>query len=75
MHDLAVRALDEAVLVYACERRQRIDQTDVRAFRRFNGTDASVVRGMHVAHLEARALARETTWTQRRETPFVRDLR
>ena len=55
--DLAVRRLDEAELVDAGVGRQRRDQADVRAFRRLDRADAAVVRGVHVAHLEARALA------------------
>ena len=71
---LAVGRLDEAELVDPREARQRRDQADVRAFRRLNRADAAVVRRVHVAHLEARALARQTAWPERRETPLVRDL-
>ena len=42
--DLAVRRLDEAVLVDAGERRQRRDEADVRTFRRLDRADAAVVR-------------------------------
>ena len=72
---LAVRRLDEAELVDARVARQRRDQADVRTFRRLNRADAAVVRRVHVAHLEAGALARQTAWPERRETPLVRDLR
>ena len=72
--DLAVGALDEAVLVDAREGRERVDEADVGAFRRLDRADAAVVRRMHVAHLEARALAREAARAQRREPPLVRDL-
>ena len=58
--DLAVRRLDEAVLVDAREGRQRRDEADVRTFRRLDRADAAVVRGVNVAHFEAGALARET---------------
>jgi len=75
IHDAAVRAFDEAVLVDAGEGRQAVDQADVRAFRRFNGADAAVVRGVHVAHLKAGALARQTTRPQGRQAPLVRHLR
>ncbi len=51
---LAVRSLDEAVLVDPGEGRQRVDQADVRAFRRLDRADAAVVGRVHVAHLEAR---------------------
>src|ERR1035437_214982 len=43
---LAVGALDEPVLVDARKARQRRNQTDVRTFRRFDGADAAVVRGV-----------------------------
>ena len=72
--DLAVRRLDEAVLVDARVRRERRDEADVRTFRRLDRADAAVVRGVNVAHLEARALARETARPERRETTLVRDL-
>ena len=71
---LAVGRLDEAELVDPREARQRRDQADVRAFRRLNRADAAVVRRVHVADLEARALAAQTAWPERRETPLVRDL-
>ena len=52
--DLAIRRLEEAVLVGARIDGQRIDQADVRTFRRLDRADAPVVRRMHVADLEAR---------------------
>ena len=71
---LAVRRLDEAVFVHPREGRERVDQADVRTFRRLDRADAAVMRRVHVAHLEARALARQTARAERRETPLVRDL-
>ena len=71
---LAVGALDEAVLVDARERGQAVDEADVGAFRRLDRADAAVVRRVHVAHLEACTLARETAGAERREAPLVRDL-
>ena len=71
----AIGRLDEAELVDPRIARQRRDQADVRAFRRLNRADAPVVRRMDVAHLEAGALARQTAWPERGETPLVRDLR
>ena len=73
--DLAVRALDEAVLVDAREGRQRVDQADVRAFRRFDRADAAVVRRVHVAHFEAGALAGQTARSKRRQAALVGDFR
>ncbi len=57
-HYPAVRRLDEAVAVDARVRRELTDQTDVRAFRRLDGTDAPVVRVMHIPHVEACPLPR-----------------
>ena len=56
----AVGRLDEAELVYAGVSRERVDETDVRAFRRLDGADAAVVRRMDVADLEASAFTIET---------------
>ena len=72
---LAVRRLDEAIFVHPREGRERIDQADIRPFRRFDRADAAVMRGVHVAHFEAGALTRKTARAKRRETPLVRDLR
>ena len=54
--DHAVRRDQEAVFVDVGLDRQRGDQADVGAFRRFDRTDSAVVRDMHVAHFEARRL-------------------
>ena len=61
---LAVRRLEEAVLVGARVQRERVDQADVRTFRRLDRAHAAVVRRMHVAHFEAGALAREAARAQ-----------
>ena len=73
--DLAVRRLEEAVLVGPRVHGQRVDQADVRAFRRLDRADTAVVRRVHVAHLEARALARQAARAERRYAAFVRHFR
>ena len=73
--DLLVRALDEAVVVDPGIGRERRDEADVRAFRRLDRADAAVVRGVHVAHLEAGPLARQAARSEGRQAPLVRDLR
>ena len=75
LHHLAVRALDEAVLVDARKAGKRRNQPDVGTFRRFDRADAAVVRGVHVADFESGALAAQTARSQGRKTPLVRDLR
>ena len=71
---LAVRRLDEAEVVHPRVGRERRDEADVRAFRRLDRAHAPVVRRVHVAHLEAGALAREAARAERREPALVRDL-
>ena len=63
---LAVRRLDESVLIDARKAAQRADQSDVRTLRRLNGADAPVVRRVHVAHLESGALAAQSARPQSR---------
>ena len=53
---------------------QRRNQTDVRAFRRLDRAQTAVVRVVHVAHLEAGAVARQTAGTEGRQAALVRDL-
>ena len=69
-----VRRLDEAEVVGARVEGERVDEADVRAFRRLDRADAAVVRRVHVAHLEAGALAREAARAERRDAALVRDL-
>src|SRR5690606_17254278 len=65
--DLAVGRLDEPGRVDAGERGERADEADVRAFRRLDRAHAAVVRRVHVAHLDAGALARQTAGPERRQ--------
>ena len=71
--DAAIGAFDKAVFVDARKARKRADQTDVGAFRRLNRADAAVVRRVHVADFESRALTRKTAWSKGRQTPLVRN--
>ena len=66
--------LDEAELVHAGVGRQRRDEADVRAFRRLDRADAAVVGRVHVADVEAGALAGQTARPEGREPPLVGDL-
>ncbi len=71
---LAVGRLDEAVLVDAAVRGERADETDVRALGRLDGADAAVVAVVDVANVEAGALTREATRSQRREAALAGEL-
>src|SRR6185437_9169963 len=75
VRDAAIRGLEEPVIVGAGIHRQRIDQADVRAFRRFDRAHPAVVRRMHVAYFESRPLARQAAWAQCGNAPLVSDLR
>src|SRR5216110_1873741 len=70
----AVRRLYEAEVVHARVAGEARDEPDVRAFRRLDGTHAPVLAVVHIAHLEAGALARESPRSQGREAPLVRQL-
>src|SRR3546814_6931337 len=48
--------------------------SDVRAFRRFDRTDAAIVGRVNVADLEARAFAGEAARPERRNAALVRHL-
>src|SRR6185369_11673997 len=72
---LAVRRFDKAKLVDARKARETRDESDVRTFRRLDRTDTSVVSWVYVADFESRALTRQTTRSEGRETAFVRDFR
>ena len=75
IHDLAVGRLEEAVLVGPRINREGVDQTDVRAFRRFNRAHTAVMGRVNVAHLETGTLAREAARTEGRNTPLVGNFR
>jgi hypothetical protein len=70
---LPVRRLHEAELRDGGERRQRPHQADVRALRSLDRAHSAVMRRVHVAHLDRRALAREAAGAERREPPPVRE--
>ena len=74
LHHLAVGRLEEAVLVGSGVQRERVDEADVRAFGRLDRAHSAVVGRVHVAHLEAGALAGEAPGTERRNAPLVGDL-
>ena len=68
----AVGRFDKAVVVHLGKGGQRNDKTDVRAFRRFDGADTAIVRGVHVAYFKACAFTGKTAGAQSRKTTLVR---
>ena len=73
--NFAVRTLNKAVFVDAGISRQRVNQTDVRTFRRFNRTDTSVVGRMYVADFKTSTFAGQTAGPQSRQAAFVGNFR
>ena len=69
--DLAVRGLDEAVLVHPRVGGEVADQADVRAFGRLDRAHPAVVGGVHVTDLETGPLTRQPTRAERREAALV----
>ena len=61
----------ETVSVDFAVNTQAGDQTNVRAFRRFNWANTAVMGNMHVAHFERGALAVQTSRPKGRETSFM----
>ena len=52
-----VRCFDQTVFIDSCIRRKRINQTDVRSFRRLNRAHSSVVRIMDISNLKSRTVS------------------
>ena len=69
--DLTVRGLDETERVDASEGCQRADQTDVRAFRRFDRAHTAEVGRVHVSHFHGGAVAGQAAGAQSGQTTLV----
>src|SRR5204862_3846139 len=65
---LAIRRFDEAVRVDLSIGGQVADQANVWTFWRFNRTNATIVRFMHVTYFEACAVARQSTVAERTQS-------
>jgi len=73
--DIAVRRLQEAVIVDARVGAEGDDEADVRSFRRLDGAHPPVVGRVHVPHLEAGPFPRETAGPQGVQPALVGELR
>ena len=69
--DKAVRGLDETERVDASVGSQRTDQTNVRAFRSFDGAHTSVVGRVHVTDFHAGTVTGQTTRAKRGQAALV----
>ncbi len=83
IHDLVNRlatlqapigGLDESELVHPRVDCQLADQSDVRTFWRFDGTDTPVVAVMHIAHFQRCGLASQASGSQCAQASLVREL-
>jgi hypothetical protein len=74
VRNATIRRLEEAVFVGPRVHRQRVDETDIRTFRRLDRANATVVCRMDVAHFKTGALTREAAWSKRRDAALVGDL-
>ncbi len=75
IHHTTIRGDDETEVVNLGKDAQRGDKADVRTFRGLDCTETAVVGVVHVTHLEAGALTRQTARTQGGDSALVRDLR
>ena len=69
-----VRRLDEAVLVHPCIGCQGVDQTDVRTFRRLDGTHTTVMCIVYVTYLESGTVPGQTARSQGGQTALMGQL-
>ena len=75
INHLTIRCFNEAVIVDAGIQRQRVDQTNVRAFRCFDRTHTTIMRRVNVTHFETSAFTRQTARAKSRYTALVGDFR
>ena len=71
VNDLAVRGLEETVLVGTRVHGQRVDQTDVRTFRSLDRAQTTVVSRVYVSDFKAGTLTSQTARAQRGDTTLV----
>src|SRR2546427_7042670 len=74
VNNFAIRRFDKPKLVNTRIARKARNKSNVRTFRRLDRTNSSIVCRVYVAHFESRALAAQSSWSQRGQTTLVRDL-
>src|SRR3989338_2718800 len=70
-----VRSFNQSKIIHARIACKMSHEADVRTFRRLNGTNATVMRWVHITNFKTGSLASKTPGTERRETPFMLKLR
>ena len=71
LNHFAVRCFDEAQRIHFCVTCEARDQTNVRAFRRFNRADTTIMGTVNVTDIKACAFSSQTTRSERGNTAFV----
>src|SRR5690554_5648956 len=69
--NLAIRRFDKTQLIDLGKNTKRRNQTDVGSFRRFNGTQTTVMGVVNITHFKTGTLTRQTTRPQGRHTTLV----
>src|SRR4051812_39327728 len=72
--NLTIRCLYETILVNTGVISQVQHQSDVSAFRRFNGTDTTIMCRVGVTDFKTGTFAAQSTWAHRTQTAFVGEL-
>ena len=62
--NFCIRGFNNSEIIYFGIGGKMKNKPDVRAFRSMNRTDSSVVRRMHIAHLQSGALTSKTSGSQ-----------
>src|SRR6187200_1662671 len=70
-NDPAIRRFNEPVLVDLAVGGKRSNQTDVWPFRRLDWANTTVVRRVHIAHVESCPVTTQTAGPERREATLV----
>ena len=71
VNDFAVRRFEEAILIQSGIQRERVDESNVRTFRRLDRAHPAVVAEVHVPDLEPGTLTAESARPEGREaTPM-----
>ncbi len=67
----SIRSLNKAQIIYFSKDAKGRYKSDIRTFRRFNGTKTTIMSVMYVTHLESCTLTRQSTGSKCRKTTFV----
>ncbi|GFH92745.1 hypothetical protein IMSAGC002_04017 [Lachnospiraceae bacterium] len=72
--NLTVWCLYKTILINPCIACQRVNQTDVRTFRRLNRAHSPIMGIVNITHLKSRTVPGQTAWPQCGKTSLVGQL-